>query len=57
MASVTATKNGPYKVEDAAVKDADGNVLKEGTAYLCRCGQSGNKPFCDGTHSKVDFEG
>ena len=24
---------------------------------LCRCGQTKNKPFCDGTHSKVNFDG
>jgi CDGSH-type Zn-finger protein len=24
---------------------------------LCRCGQSANKPFCDGTHAAVDFDG
>jgi CDGSH-type Zn-finger protein len=22
---------------------------------LCRCGQSRNKPFCDGTHKDVEF--
>lgn len=58
MAEITATENGPYKLEGASVKDAEGNELKpEGTHFLCRCGHSNNKPFCDGTHSKVDFQG
>ena len=57
---VTATDNGPYKVTGAIdLFDADGNPVetKGSTVFLCRCGGSTNKPFCDGTHSKIGFQG
>jgi uncharacterized Fe-S cluster protein YjdI len=56
---ITASKNGPLLVSfSCVVKDADGNVIREvSKASLCRCGQSSNKPFCDGTHSTVNFQG
>jgi CDGSH-type Zn-finger protein len=54
--------NGPYLVKGATklrLVDADGNEfpIKSDTIALCRCGGSTNKPFCDGTHSKVGFQG
>jgi CDGSH-type Zn-finger protein len=53
--------NGPYLVSGPiALADADGNAIAvpEGrtTVALCRCGGSVNKPFCDGTHSKIGFD-
>jgi CDGSH-type Zn-finger protein len=59
-ATVTVLVNGPLQVKgDYQVLDAQGNALpsKEETAYLCRCGGSTNKPFCDGSHKKIDFKG
>jgi CDGSH-type Zn-finger protein len=60
---ITAKKNGPYRVEapegSIELVDADGNHydLTGKTAFsLCRCGGSVNKPFCDGTHSKIGFQ-
>ena len=56
--SVKANKNGPYEVSGAVdVLDFEGASYPpaESPIYLCRCGQSGNKPFCDGTHKKVGF--
>ncbi|MUV38269.1 hypothetical protein JNUCC1_02105 [Lentibacillus sp. JNUCC-1] len=39
------------------VVDAKGNVFETKKAVsLCRCGESSNKPFCDGTHKKIGFE-
>ena len=35
-----------------------GEVTDRGPAYaLCRCGQSANRPYCDGTHASTDFDG
>ncbi len=60
---ITAKKNGPFRVEgdlsQVKLVDADGNAYdltgKPGVS-LCRCGGSVNKPFCDGTHSKIGFQ-
>ncbi|HWO93397.1 MAG TPA: CDGSH iron-sulfur domain-containing protein [Dehalococcoidia bacterium] len=58
-ATITAYNNGPYVVSgDARIVDQDGNEIEtQGASIaLCRCGQSGKKPFCDGTHAKVGFQ-
>ena len=60
MATITVRLNGPYKVEgdDVKVLDWNGNeyAIAKRPFALCRCGASTNKPFCDGTHSKVGFQ-
>jgi len=57
--TVKLLPDGPLQVKgEVEVQDAQGNALplKGGDVYLCRCGQSANKPFCDGTHKKVGFK-
>ncbi len=55
---IKASKNGPYLIAgNFTFNDVEGNThTVEKIAALCRCGQSANKPFCDGTHKKVGFE-
>jgi CDGSH-type Zn-finger protein len=56
--TITARDNGPYLVKGPVqIIDVDGNEFKveRETVALCRCGGSTNKPFCDGTHSKIGF--
>jgi CDGSH-type Zn-finger protein len=70
---ITVGRNGPYIVTDNVplttseiCNDDEGycRTWREVKRYplqekyaLCRCGHSNNKPFCDGTHAKIHFEG
>jgi CDGSH-type Zn-finger protein len=72
-AKIQVTKDGPYLVsgslplsEQWIVTNAEGESLdyREEKKYpsqpqyaLCRCGESANKPFCDGSHKTVQFDG
>lgn len=54
---VAAVPNGPYRVAGGvAVVAADGIPYEvRARQTLCRCGQSENKPFCDGSHWHAGF--
>ncbi len=56
---IKVLKSGPYEVKGlATVTDYKKNAYPPGqddAVYLCRCGSSAAKPFCDGTHSKIGF--
>ena len=70
--SITVAANGPYLVSGALAlrrrRDVQSELgepmtwtttseLETKDRYaLCRCGQSGNRPFCDGTHARVGFQ-
>jgi CDGSH-type Zn-finger protein len=50
--------NGPLVVDgEFRLVDANGQEVPIKKAALCRCGGSTTKPFCDGTHSKIGFQG
>ena len=57
---ITPTDNGPLLIEGSArVVDAEGNeydLAEQTTIFLCRCGGSGTKPFCDGSHETLKFD-
>ena len=56
---ITALKNGPLKIEGSIdLRWDNGEVVptEKKTVFLCRCGASSNKPFCDGQHSKIGFQ-
>jgi len=73
VAKIKVSKNGPYFVsgkiplqKQVIIADSEGTATEwqPSTKYapqekyaLCRCGNSKNKPFCDGTHIKVSFDG
>ena len=58
--NVLCINNGPLKISGSfVIKDAQGNTFDlagRETISLCRCGQSANKPFCDGAHNRAGFQ-
>lgn len=57
--TITPSENGPYIVSgQVSLTDIDGREIEHRDPIaICRCGQSGNKPFCDGTHATIGFDG
>jgi len=56
---VEVVKNGPLLVHgdlNLSSQKGEENLTNKVSAF-CRCGASGNKPFCDGSHQKTNFEG
>jgi CDGSH-type Zn-finger protein len=62
MVTIKVRENGSYRVDgdetEVRLIDWNGNEYKidRRPFALCRCGGSTNKPFCDGTHSKIGFK-
>ena len=58
---IKVLKSGPYEVTGlVTVTDYKKSPYPPGqddAVYLCRCGGSASKPFCDGTHTKIGFKG
>ena len=55
---VIILKDGPIMIEGKIkVVNSDDLVYEQEKTFLCRCGGSSKKPFCDGTHKKINFEG
>ena len=55
--TITTLTDGPLQVAgEVQILAADGTVIKETSkSFLCRCGHSANKPFCDGAHKREGF--
>jgi CDGSH-type Zn-finger protein len=56
--TITAYQDGPYLLRGPfLLRDQDGEEIASArrVVALCRCGKSGIRPFCDGTHRLVGF--
>jgi CDGSH-type Zn-finger protein len=56
--TIVPTGNGPFEVSgQVSIIASDGTVIRETSkAYLCRCGHSRRKPFCDSSHRRIDWD-
>ena len=57
IVTITPTPDGPLECKGPLnVRGADGRVTASEETWLCRCGHSKTKPFCDGSHERVGFK-
>jgi len=56
--TIEPMKNGPVIVKGKLSLKSEGGEesLGQQMIALCRCGASSKKPYCDGSHSKINFE-
>ncbi|PTA68769.1 (4Fe-4S)-binding protein [Deinococcus arcticus] len=54
--TVTPLPDGPLVLRGNLILQTPGGEVRDVRAALCRCGQSGNKPYCDGTHAQVGWK-
>ncbi|MEZ0069106.1 putative Fe-S cluster protein YjdI/CDGSH-type Zn-finger protein [Streptacidiphilus sp. MAP12-20] len=52
---ITPSTDGPLLVRGDLRVDGPWGTAREVRAALCRCGASGNKPFCDGSHERIGW--
>ena len=56
ITNITLAPNGPCMVKHlTSFSSQKGTIEAEESIALCRCGKSSNKPYCDGTHTKIGF--
>ncbi len=58
LLKVQVSPGGPLLLHGNFILDIDNSIqpIESKVTALCRCGQSNNKPFCDGSHQKVSFD-
>ena len=56
VAVIEPLENGPLRVKGVKeCRNSRGETIKtEETIFLCRCGASKNKPYCDGSHVTIE---
>ncbi|MDK2014616.1 MULTISPECIES: (4Fe-4S)-binding protein [unclassified Deinococcus] len=55
ITTITPSPDGPLMIRGNLVIDTPAGEKRDVRAALCRCGQSVNKPYCDGTHKTVGW--
>ena len=57
---IVCIDNGPFQISGkCTIQDGEGGIYdlsEQESIFLCRCGASKNRPFCDGAHNQIGFK-